>query len=196
MDDQGQPTNLEELLEELRQSGEKDGKVSIGAMIEIIGRRSFAPLLLLAGLIALSPLSGVPGMPTTVAVLVLVVAGQFLVGRDHFWLPEWLLRREVPYDKFCKGLAFLQRPARFIDRFLRPRLVFLTHTVGIYAIAVVCVIIAATMPPLELMPFAASVAGAALAMFGLSLIAHDGLLGLIAIIMTVLVAGGAIYSFL
>ncbi|MEX2496284.1 MAG: exopolysaccharide biosynthesis protein [Woeseia sp.] len=196
MDDQGQATNLEELLDELTQAGEKDGKVSVGALIECVGRRSFGPLLMLAGLIALSPASGIPGMPTTVATLVVVVAVQFLLRRDHFWLPQWLLNRKVQHKRLCKMIKVLRRPAIFIDRFLRPRLVFMTHHAGIYAIAILCIIIAATMPPLEIMPFAATAAGAALATFGLALISNDGLVGLIAVAITGVVAGLVSYSFL
>lgn len=194
---QPQASNLEELLDELRHAGEKDnGKVSMDMLLECVGRRSFGPVLLVAGLIAVSPISGIPGMPTTVAILVAAVALQFLFGRDHFWLPQWVLRREISHAKFCKALDFLRRPAAFIDRFLKPRLQFLTHHFGIQAIAVLCIVIAATMPPLEIMPFAATTAGAALTAFGLSLIAHDGLLGLVAVALTVGVAALVVYSLL
>jgi hypothetical protein len=57
----------------------------------------------------------------------------------------------------------------------------LTGKVGTYVIALVCILVAATMPPLELIPFAATAAGAALTAFGLSLIAHDGVMVLIAL---------------
>lgn len=191
-----QPANLEDLLDELAQAAEHGGKTSLGDLIESVGRRSFGPLLMLAGLIALSPLSGIPGMPTTIAVLVTVVAVQFMMRRDHFWLPHWLLAREVSHDKLCKALRWVRRPARFVDRFLRPRLTFMTHAAGIYAIAILCIVIAATMPPLEVVPFAATSAGAALAIFGLSLIANDGLVAVLAILITALVAGLVVYSFL
>ena len=196
MSEERQATNLEELLDELAQAGEHGGKVSLDELIRKIGRRSFGPLLLFAGLVAVSPLSGIPGMPTTVAVLVVTVAVQFLLRRDHFWLPQWLLQRELPHDKLCRAIELLRRPARFIDRFLRPRLAFMTHAAGIYAIAVLCVVIAATMPPLELLPFAATAAGAALSMFGLALIASDGLLAIVALVVTGAVAILVVYSFL
>jgi hypothetical protein len=196
MKERREPSSLEELLDELAEAGEEEGEVSIDMLVRIVGRRSFGPLLLLAGLIAVSPLSGIPGMPTTVATLVVVVAAQFLFGRDHFWLPQWLLRRRVSHDKFCKGLRVLRRPARFVDRLIRPRLGLLMNRAGIYLIAILCVFIAATMPPLEIVPFAATTAGAALAAFGLSVVAQDGLLGLIAILLTALVAGLVLYSFL
>jgi hypothetical protein len=44
-------------------------------------------LLLLASVALASPLSGIPGIPTSMGVLVLLIAGQLIVGRDYFWLP-------------------------------------------------------------------------------------------------------------
>jgi len=42
--------------------------------------------------------------------------------------------------------------------------------------AVACILLALTVPPLELLPFASSAPMAAIAMFGLALLVHDGAL--------------------
>ena len=52
-----------------------------------------------------------------------------------------------------------------------------------------CIIIAISMPAMEVVPFVANAAGAALTAFGLSLIAHDGLLALIAFVFTTISVG-------
>lgn len=171
--------NLEEMLERLKRDTRSGDRVSIHDMLEAVGRRSFGPILLLCGLIPASPLSGVPGLPTFTAVLVFIVTIQLLTGHQHFWLPQWLLCRQVPRDKFCKALDFLQTPARWIDRLLHPRLEYLTQGVAVYVVAFICAIIAIMMPPLELIPFANTTTGIALAIFGLALISHDGLLVLL-----------------
>lgn len=74
--------------------------------------------------------------------------------------------------------------ARFVDRLLRPRLTILTQGAGTYAIAALCLGIAATMPVMEMVPFSANAAGLALTVFGLSLVARDGLLALFAFVLT------------
>lgn len=174
--------NLEELLERLKQDTSEGDHVSIGAMLNAVGRRSFGPILLLSGIIPASPLSGIPGLPTFTAILVFIVIIQLLTGHQHFWLPEWVLRRQVPKQKFRKALNFLQTPARWIDRLLYPRLEFLTEGLAVYAIGFICAIIALIMPPLELIPFANTTTGIALAVFGLALISHDGLLVIVGLI--------------
>lgn len=172
-----QPKNLEDLLEQLQQAGETDQPVTIQNMLEATDRRSFGALLLVPGLLVLSPLSGIPGLPSVCALMVALIAMQLLIGRTHFWLPAWLLHRSAPRRKYDKALAFLRRLARYIDRVLRCRLTFLTHgPLAIRISALLCLLIAMTMPPLELVPFGNSIAGGALTLLGLGLLARDGLL--------------------
>lgn len=190
------PTNLEQLLDRIEKAAEEE-RVSLGAILERVGRSSFGPLLLVAGLITLAPLIGdIPGVPTIMAMFVLLTAGQLLFRRNYIWLPRWLLKRSVARNKLCKALGWLRRPARFVDRLLRSRLTIFTQGAGIYAIAVGCIVIAAAMPAMELVPFSANGAGAALTAFGLSLLADDGLLALLAFVFTAATLGLAVYHLL
>lgn len=177
-------TDLEQLLERLGEADDGREQVKLRQLVDAVGRRSFGPLLVVAGVVGVSPLSGIPGMPTTLGVFVMLLAGQLLMKREHFWLPRWVLERSIARTKLQKALRFMRRPARWIDRGLRPRLVALTAGPATYMIAVLCLLIAATMPPLELVPFAASTASAALTAFGLALIARDGVLAIVAFVFT------------
>lgn len=189
-----QVKNLEQLLERMEQAAEEQEQVSIGSIMEAIGSRSFGPLLLFAGVILFSPLSGMPGMPTTMSLLVLLIAIQLLMRRDHFWLPHWIINRSMHQKKIKKVVRKLWRPARFIDRLLKPRLKKLTHSGGTRAVAVLCILLALFTPAMEVVPFSASIAGAAIAAFALSLITEDGLLALIAFVLAASVVGLIISS--
>ena len=184
------PTDLEELLDRIEDAAQEDEPVSVRDILDEVGRRSFGPLLLVAGIVTLAPIVGdIPGVPTVIGLMVLLIAGQLLLSREQFWLPEWVLKRSTSREKLCKALGWMRRPARFVDRFLRPRLPLLTQGPMVYVVAVSCVAIAAAMPLMEVVPFSANLAGVALTAFGLALIAHDGLLALIAFAFT---AGTAI----
>ena len=145
---------------------------------------------------AASPLSGIPGVPTTLGVLVALVAGQLVLKNDKIWLPHWILARHFSREKFRHALRWMHKPARFIDRFLRPRLIALTRRRGAYIVALVCIVIGLVMPTLEIVPFSAHFAGLALAAFGLALISHDGVLGLVALLVTAGIVGFAAYTLL
>ncbi|GAB2799773.1 exopolysaccharide biosynthesis protein [Halomonas shantousis] len=197
---QHDPENLEELVDYLHQAGDTHADdevhVSIGTMLSAVGHRSFGALLLVPGLLLFSPLSGIPGLPTLCGVLVALIAGQLLAGRSHFWLPQWLLKRSVPRKRFLRATLFLQPWARRVDRFIKPRLKILTHGPAKPLVAIICLVIALSMPPLELIPFANSLSGAALSAIGLGLIARDGALLAVTLALYLVGLGILIYQFL
>jgi hypothetical protein len=118
------------------------------------------------------------------------------LNRKELWLPNFLLKRSIQSSSLQKSLDKLYTPAKFIDRYLKTRLTFLTHGIMIYIIALICLGIAVVMPLMEFIPFSANLAGIALTAFGLSLIAHDGYLTVFALLITAGVVGGALYRFI
>jgi hypothetical protein len=192
-----EPQSLEDLLDRIGTAASQREQVALGTILDATGRRSFGPLILLAGLVTLAPIIGdIPGMPTIMALLVLLTAGQLLFRREHFWLPDWLLRRTVSQNGLSKALSWLRPPARFLDHWTRPRLRRFAQGMGTVPIAGVSIVIALGMPVMELIPFSANGAGIALTAFGLALIARDGLLALLAFGVTALTMGVILYSLL
>lgn len=176
MYNRSEDTTLMDLIESIETLEKGASRVSVDDVVSAVGRRSFGPLLLVAGLITLAPIIGdIPGMPTLMAVLVLLVSVQLLAGREAFWLPGFLLKRSLSRQKFDKGLQLMKKPARWVDGLLRVRLPWLTGYIGIRVTALVCLMIALAMPPMEFIPFSANGAGLALVLLGLGLVARDGI---------------------
>ncbi|MBE0465329.1 MAG: exopolysaccharide biosynthesis protein [Halomonadaceae bacterium] len=176
MSESTEATNLTELIQTMEQMERDAPRVSVDDIVNAVGRRSFGPLLLIAGLITLAPIIGdIPGMPTLMAALVLLVSTQLLAGRKTFWLPKWLLNRSVSRKGFDKAIHALKKPAQWIDNLLGVRLKWMTGYAGIRATALACLLVALAMPPMEFIPFSANGAGLALTLFGLGLVARDGL---------------------
>jgi hypothetical protein len=187
---QRRPENLEQVLDRLCKAEAHEGRVSIGSILETIGCRSFGPVLLFAALVMMAPVIGdIPGVPVMAGSLICLVAAQLLFGRDHVWLPGWLLRRSASREKVEGAVRKLRKPARFVDRFLRHRLERLTQGRMAQLILAVSLLISAATPLMELVPFSANLAGAALTAFGLALIAKDGVFALVAYAFTAIGAG-------
>ncbi|MFP4517610.1 MAG: exopolysaccharide biosynthesis protein [Desulfovibrionales bacterium] len=190
-------TTIEQLLDRIEKTHADDGRVSLGAVLDSVGRRSFGPLLLLAGLITLAPVVGdIPGMPSIMGVFVILTAGQLLFNQEHFWLPRWMLNRTVPQDKLCRSIKWIRKPGKFLDRWTQKRLPILISGPAIYIIAMFCITTGLAMPVMEVVPFSANGAGLALSAFGLALIAQDGLLALFAFGITAVTAGAVVYGLL
>ncbi|MDN3554484.1 exopolysaccharide biosynthesis protein [Halomonas maura] len=182
---QADPRTLTTLIARVQQAGRRREDVSLEAILDTVGRRSFAPFLLIAGLVTLAPLLGdIPGVPTLMGSLVVLVAAQMLLGRKHIWLPRGLLRRRVSRERFVRVTNWMVRPAHWIDRLLRARLVWLARRPAHLPVALTCLLIGLAMPPMELVPFTANGAGLALTLFGLALLAEDGLMALLGYLLT------------
>ncbi|WP_322520395.1 exopolysaccharide biosynthesis protein [Guyparkeria halophila] len=186
------PRNLGDLLQRIAQVASDRDDVYLATIMDALGTRSFGPVLLLIGVILVSPLSGLPGMPTTMGIGLALISLQLVMGREAFWLPRWLLDRHVPSGRLQSALQWLDRPARFIDWWLRPRLSILASDSGAVFIAAICLLLALAMPAMELVPFSATAAGLAVVAFGLALVAIDGLFVLLGVFYLLAVATLAI----
>ena len=69
--------SLEEMLDQIEADSTETTSVTFDQILDAVGRRSFGPLLIVAGLVVLAPVVGdIPGMPTAVAIFVpMVVIG-------------------------------------------------------------------------------------------------------------------------
>lgn len=96
-----------------------DGRVTLGALIAVLGNRSFGLLLLLFALPNLVPLP--PGSSTVFGLPLLLLSAQMACGRGLPWLPAWLLRRSLPRSSFDLMLARTLPSMRRLERWLKPR---------------------------------------------------------------------------
>ncbi len=155
--------------------------MSISTIESVAGRRIAGPLLFFPAMLVVSPLSLVPTLPSFVAIVTILVAGQILLGRKTIWLPQRIRSAKLSAERATKALDFIKPAGRWLDRVSRPRLTMLTADPGQRLVALICILVALTMPPMELVPGASTTAGTVLASLGLSLTTRDGVLLLVAL---------------
>lgn len=157
-------------------------EVTVRELLSTIGRRSYGPLLLLVGLVAISPITAVPGLTWLTAGLTLIIALQMFLGRRTPWLPKQALDAKLSRDLVVKGVSAARPWAQRIDKLLKPRLTFLALQPFVNLIALVCIGAALITIPLGFIPFAPFVPSLAIVIFGLGMTARDGLLLLLGMI--------------
>ncbi|MEO1987135.1 MAG: exopolysaccharide biosynthesis protein [Martelella sp.] len=169
-----------EILDSLSDADEGKDGVTVGELMEAVGQRGFGVLLFVPALIELSPIGGIPGVPTALAAFIALVSSQLAIGRSHIWFPAFLERRTIPTDRLEGAIDWLRPVARFLDRWFHGRIRIVTKGPVVRLAAAACILLCLTVPPLELIPFASSAPTGAIAAFGLALIVQDGLLFIIA----------------
>ena len=165
---------LTRLLDRLEQAGEGDA-VTVQDVLDATGDRSIMPVVLAIALILVSPLSGIPGLPTLSAIVILLVMGQAVFRREHLWLPSLLRNRQINRDRYARAIQWMRRPAAWIDRHSHPRLRILTVGPLRWLTLLVCMCVPMAWPFLELLPFVTSFGAGALALMTFGLFTRDGL---------------------
>lgn len=176
---------LSDVLDRLEDAAEGDS-IPVSKVVEKLGQKSFASLMLIFALIAVSPASAIPGLTATVAAIVFILMAQMILGRDSVWLPDVILRRELSTERLCKGIGWLRRPVRFVERFLKERLTWLLHRPWLYLPQLLILALTLFMPFMEIIPTSGSIASAVIALFAAGLLTRDG--GLVAVSLMLLLA--------
>jgi len=177
-----------DVLDRLDELGASQDRVTVEDIQACLGRDAFGPALLTLGLLALSPVGDIPGAATVFAVFIFGVGVQMAAGRATPWLPRALARRSVRGRQLCRAASLFRPVVRVLAVVIRARLTFLTEGVFARAIAATCAILALTLPPLEFVPFGATVPSSVISGFSIALVARDGLLALLSF--ALMIAGG------
>ncbi len=190
-----EPESVEDVIRELDELAAHNDKVCIGDVLDDFGGRSFGPFIMLPALIEITPVGGIPGVPTFLAVIIALVAVQMLFGKDHVWMPQFIQKRAVGAKKLHKSVKKLRGIAHWLDGHSRDRLGTLTEGIWLKVAALAVIILCVTVPPLEILPFASSGPMLAIAAVGLAVIVRDGLVMLLALLLAVAAMGGGTYYY-
>ncbi|WP_439123770.1 exopolysaccharide biosynthesis protein [Marivita sp.] len=148
--------------------------LTIQAMLDRVGERSFGAALLVPSLILVSPLSIIPLMPTIGGLVILTISIQAFFGRTHLWLPKFLASRRLTGDQLSKAVGYLRKPAAWLDRNSRDRLRFLSAPPMDRLALLAVIVVAATWPFLEILPMFTSVSAGGVALIAFALMVRDG----------------------
>jgi hypothetical protein len=164
------PRRLSQVFSELAQQA--NGPVSIGAIRDALGDRSFAALLVFFALPNLLPLP--PGATALLGLPLVLVSAQMVYGSHRAWLPEVLSKRSVSPEAFKSLMERIIPRLIKIEQMIRPRYWPFWRQHGDRVIGVIALILAITITlpiPLGNWPPAF-----ATALLGLALSERDGIL--------------------
>lgn len=186
MGDQQKP--LQSILKKVDDAVE-NGETDLKTLIESFGDRAFGPILTLVGFFMMTPLGAIPGVPIAFAVIVITFAGQLLLARKTPWMPEVLRKVKIQKTKVDKARRFVRPVLTAVDGVLRPRFQILAKGPAIIIAALIAIILALTMFPLGAVPFGVVIPGFLIGLFGLGIMARDGIVMALAFILS----GGAAF---
>ncbi len=106
-----------------------DKPASLGTILAATQGRGFGLLLVLIALPFITPIP-LPGLSTPFGLVVLMIGSRLALGR-HPWLPDRLLKRELPPRFIGRALTAARFVVKWLEVLARPRLDFL-HEQALY----------------------------------------------------------------
>lgn len=161
---------------------EMDGADSnLRDIVASMGHRAFGPVMVLCSLFLMTPLGMLPGLPAAFGLINIAFAVQLLARRPYPWVPSILAKVRVPHARVASVHAKVAPWLAKIDNVISPRLPWATEGPMLVLVALTAILVSTAMVPLGLIPFGVLPAAAILGVMGLSLIARDGVLMLVAL---------------
>ena len=149
-------------------------KIAVRDLCSALEEDSFIVLMLVFALLLVSPLSAIPGATTLFGLTIASVLVQYLIGRRTVWLPRLLLDRQIPVQQTLAALTWLEKPARWLDARLHPRLTWVIQPPLASALKLLVCTAAFCAPLMEVIPASGTSVGAMITLFGAGLLARDG----------------------
>lgn len=153
-----------------RLAAERTERVSIAEILDALGNRSFAALLVLFAAINMLPLP--PGGTTILGFPLVIVAAQLMYGSKRAWLPDFVATRSLPAQQFRAIMDRVVPRLVKLERFVRPRYWPFWRRRGNRAIGALAFVLAVivTLP----IPFGNLLPAFSIALLGLALAERDG----------------------
>ncbi len=170
---------LESVVDDAIQQSDH-GRVTLGAVLNAWGDRSYGPLFILLGFVAGTPLAIVPGAAAIVGLIIALVGVQMAAGLAHPWLPKIALKQSVSEEKLKAMRGKMDKPLRFLDGLITERLTFAAGGAMRRAAAIFVTGLGLLMVPLDAIPMLVAAPAWTVVLFGVAIIARDGLVMLLA----------------
>lgn len=147
-------------------------QVSIAQISQALGKRSFAPLLVLFAAFNLLPLP--PGASAVLGLPLVIIAGQMAYGSRTAWLPSFLMNRSLSAEQFRTVMEWVLPRLIRLERVIRPRYWPFWRRQGDRIIGMMALILAiiVTLP----IPLGNWLPAFSTALLGLALSERDGIL--------------------
>lgn len=163
--------HISEILQQFLEQQQQD-EVCLQDLLDRMGDRAFGPTLLLCALPEALPLP-IAGISAFVAIPLLLVSTQLMLGFRHPWLPRRVLERSFQRQHFEKPLHQAIRYLKKVERIFKPRWPFFTHPIFERCLGLLLVLLAVIIAlPI---PFGNMLPAIAVVFICLGMIEKDGL---------------------
>lgn len=160
-----------------------EGTITISRFFAMLGDRSFALFILIFSLPNSLPVPGIPGFSTITGLPILLIALQVTFGQKNIWLPNKVAQTSFSHQVVSKILLKALPMIMWLERFIKPRVVFLCEGFGERFIGFMILIMASIL----VLPIVGGnfLPGFSISLMALALLENDGLFAIFSVLVTI-----------
>ena len=163
------PSQILERLEALR-----GPRVPVGDLLDAFADRGPAVVLFVVAIPLALPIPAPPPLNFLFGLPLLFITLQMVAGRRHLYVPGWVRRQTLPKKTLDAAADRGRRFLRWAERFVRPRLSFMTGGAARYILGAGCTLM--TLSIFTIYPMSNTIPSAFIALSAFGRITGDGLI--------------------
>ncbi len=161
-------TRLKKLVSE-----EKSKKITLNHLLNKLQQKDNLFLIILLALLAITPISFIPGMTALFGLSIVFITGQILIGRNKIWLPTKIKNKQIPHN-ISEGILKIMPYVKFIEKYIKKRAVFFSsRSIKYFFISFIFILSILLIIPIPYLNFITSFA---IILISIGLIEKDGFL--------------------
>ncbi len=151
----------------------KEASISVGQIVSGFHQRGFSLLLMIFCAPLIPPFSP-PIFTLIIALPLIFLSCQMIFGLRAPWIPSWLGKKTIKTAAFAHVVKKVNPYLEKLERYLKPRFLFLSNHVGEKMIGVCCLLCSLSIA--TSLPFTNTIPSIAIFLMALGLLERDGLL--------------------
>ncbi|KTD12856.1 ABC transporter permease [Legionella hackeliae] len=177
-------TSICYLLERVVEKHQHDASLSYGDLVKTFGDQAFGLIIILFALPSALPISVIPGFSFIFGLPIVFIAIHIIIARRALWLPERLANQRLEFAKFAQVVNKTIPYLRYMEKILKPRLLFFTRPAieRLHGVVMLALSFCLLLP----IPLSNFIFASLIILFGLGLAEKDGVILLCAYIGAIL----------
>ncbi|HCR85913.1 MAG TPA: hypothetical protein DIV86_04475 [Alphaproteobacteria bacterium] len=164
--------NLKDNLLKLTEIQEQ--QVSIGDIADRLGASAGVLLAIVLATPMCLPFANIPGIAQAVSVAMGIIFLRYIQGKDTIWLPEKVRKTSLTNQNLKKICSFLLKSISKIEKFLHPRMLFLTSNASLKLLYSFCILMVIILALPLVIPLTNFFPGLAILLINFGIMQRDG----------------------
>ncbi len=178
--------SITDVLDKVKHKVDDQDHITFDEFVKIINSYGYDITVFAIALFITLPTGAIPGFPAFFSLIIIAFSIRKLMGSSKIWIPNFLKEKKISAEKVQKSVNIIEPKLKKFNDYIKPRFNILGDESFNYAVQILIILCAATIPLLGFIPFLATIPSAGVCCLAISHFRKDGILFIIGAIITLI----------